>query len=403
MESAEAPVVTVRVLGGFRVECQGRELHPDRWVRLSSRRLLKAMALAEGTRMHRTRLAAMLWPGAAPRAAAGSLRVALHAVRRTLEPELTEGRRSAYVLSHRDGSVSLAEGRVEVDLGSALAIASEAPQHAARALLAEVLPDDGHEPFVLAARRAHAELRRRTALACAARLPERELIRLLRDVLLIDPLAGEVCQTLLDRLIAAERPGEAVRQYHTYRGALLDACGMEPDPPLRELFAQAQAASTALPPPREEVRRTPLVGRDAELAFLTRPPGPGASRVVAVTGEPGIGLTRLLDETASHLRRGKAVHVLRANPADGPADGPFAAVLAAVDAGVARLTPGARTALAAAHPGAAAVLRPWTEPWAGQHPEQPRTFTRWSGRWPAVSLLCGSSTTFTRPPRPPCG
>lgn len=356
MGSVELPVVTVRVLGGFRVECQGVELPADRWVRPSARRLLKAMALAEGTRMHRARLAAELWPGAAPRAASRSLRVTLHAVRRTLEPGLMEGGRSAYVLSHGDGTVSLAQGLVRVDLASALVIASETPQRAARALLPELLPDDGHEPFVRAGRRAHAELRRRTSLSCVGRVPEDELIRLLTDVLLVDPLAGEVCQALLGRLIAAGRPGEAVRQYREYREALLDSCGTEPDPPLRELFARALAASAGRSPSRAEVLRPPLAGREAELAFLARPPAPGAPRVVAVTGEPGIGLTRLLDEAASRLRRGQTVHVLHASPAGAPAEGPFGAILAAVDTAVARLAPRARDALATAYPGAAAVL-----------------------------------------------
>ncbi|MCX4537103.1 AAA family ATPase [Streptomyces sp. NBC_01669] len=355
--------VTIRVLGGFRVECGGMELPAERWSRPSARRLLKALALAEGGRLHRIRLGALLWPDADRDAAARSLRVALHAVRRALEPDLSARAASSYLVSCVDGSVALSPDRVRVDLAAAREAVSDdraTPDglvQVARSLLPELLPDDDHEGFVRTARRAHRELRRRGAVATArADRATGVVTGLLSEVLQVDPLAADVCQALLECLLAAGRPEEAVRQYHAYREALLNACATEPDRPLRELFAQALAAPVAPPRTLRVVAdESPFMGRDAELALLTAVPGPAAPRVVALTGEPGIGLSRTLAEAAARLR-GRRIHVLHTR-GDGPEfGGPYGAVLAPIDDFVGRLAPRARAAVAGAHPGVASVL-----------------------------------------------
>lgn len=285
MSPSAVEIVTIRVLGGFRVECGGETVPAGQWSRPSARRLLKALALADGGRMHRSRLAALLWPRADQVSAARSLRVTLHAVRRALEPDLPSRAPSSYVVSGEDGSVVLARGRVRVDLIAVRDEAAGARPHElhrlVRTLLPELLPDDDHEPFVRAAREAHRELRRTLAVACARQgrvaapgapgePPDESLDDVLREVLLADPLAADVCRVLLERLIASSRHGEAVQRYHAHRGALVDSCGTEPDRPLRDLFALAVSAPFPTAPTDGDLPR--FVGREAELAMLTALP-----------------------------------------------------------------------------------------------------------------------------------
>jgi predicted ATPase len=57
---------------------------------------------------------------------------------------------------------------------------------------------------------------------------------------------------------------------------------------------------------------TPLVGRDAELAELTRRLAPGAARLMTLTGPGGVGKTRLalaFIETVCHAPRAEFVFV----------------------------------------------------------------------------------------------
>lgn len=272
-----AETVTIRVLGGFRVECGGRALPPGRWSRPSAQRLLKALAVADGARMHRARLAALLWPHADRASAARSLRVALHAVRRALEPGLGAGAPSSYVVSGEDGSVGLADGRVRVDLAvireAAAGRRTDEPCALVRLLLPEVLPDDGDETFVRAARSSHRELRRALAVGCAEQGTDTSgrVNEVLSAVLRADPLAADVCRALLRRLIASGRHGEAVQHYHAYREALVDACGTEPDRPLRDLFARALAVAAPAPPPSPK-RWNSWAGRPS---WPCSPPCPG--------------------------------------------------------------------------------------------------------------------------------
>ncbi|MFE6036600.1 AAA family ATPase [Streptomyces sp. NPDC056452] len=368
MSPSAVEIVTIRVLGGFRVECGGETVPAGRWSRPGARRLLKALALADGGRMHRSRLAALLWPRADRVSAARSLRVALHAVRRALEPDLPSRAPSSYVVSGEDGSVELTRGRVRVDLvavrDAAVGARPRELHRLVRTLLPELLPDDDHEPFVRAAREAHRELRRTLAVACAGQGPvaapgsswdplDESLDDVLREVLLADPLAADVCRVLLERLIASGRHGEAVQRYHAHRGALVDSCGTEPDRPLRDLFALALSAPFPIAPSDGGLPR--FVGREAELAMLTALPRRAGPPVVELTGEPGIGLSRTLSEAAARLRRSGA-HVLHSGGSFTGMDSGYRAVLAPFDAFVESLHADARAAVALAHPDLAAVL-----------------------------------------------
>ena len=118
------------------------------------------------------------------------------------------------------------------------------------------------------------------------------------------------------RMLALYRCGrqaEALEAYREARRILVDAVGLEPGAELQRLqdAILRQDPSLDVEPPVAELPRelahagaTPIVGRDGELAWLrarwARALG-GKGGLVAVTGEDGIGKTRLAAELAAEV------------------------------------------------------------------------------------------------------
>src|SRR4051794_33177831 len=74
--------VSVRLMGEFAVEVDGRVIAADRFARRSSAALVKLLALAPNLRLHREQVMDALWPDAAQDDAANQLHKAAHYARR---------------------------------------------------------------------------------------------------------------------------------------------------------------------------------------------------------------------------------------------------------------------------------------------------------------------------------
>ncbi|MDO9352463.1 MAG: AAA family ATPase, partial [Solirubrobacteraceae bacterium] len=124
-----------------------------------------------------------------------------------------------------------------------------------------------------------------------------------------DPLDETGYELLIRCQLAAGREGSAMGTYARLERALAGAHGGQPGRVLRELRDEATrspdglAGGSAIPlMPLALVRdrRTPLVGRERELAALVAACAPEASRsLVLVEGESGMGKSRLLAELAA--------------------------------------------------------------------------------------------------------
>ena len=90
----------IGTFGGLRVLVNGAQLADTAWP-AAARRLLELLLSRPGRRTTAHDAAQALWPHHPPRAARNSFNVALHGLRRALEPELVDGARSRYVV--RDG------------------------------------------------------------------------------------------------------------------------------------------------------------------------------------------------------------------------------------------------------------------------------------------------------------
>ena len=141
------------------------------------------------------------------------------------------------------------------------------------------------------------------AIRCAERLVARDNLREESHRLLI-----RLCQASGDR-------ARAVRAYHVCATTLEHELGIDPAPETRAVYESLVAAALTDRTPGTP----PLVGRAAERARLAaawRAAASGRPRLVLVTGEAGVGKTRLVDD----LRARAAVVTAEARgyPAEGP-------------------------------------------------------------------------------------
>ena len=111
------PPLRAQLLGPVHLAVGDRTIPAQVWPRRSARTLLLLLLATPGHRLPRDRVLDLLWPEASQEAALNALRVALHTLRRVLEPDLRSGRASAYVESASD-AIALPSGNelwVDVD------------------------------------------------------------------------------------------------------------------------------------------------------------------------------------------------------------------------------------------------------------------------------------------------
>ncbi|GAA2340126.1 BTAD domain-containing putative transcriptional regulator [Dactylosporangium salmoneum] len=295
-------------------------------------------------------LADALWDGAPPPGAPVTLRTYVAGLRRALEPG--RGPRSpGRIVRSRDGGYELcvppeaidAERFTALAADGARALAGGDPDAAERcyaealalwrgdlpvADLAAVRPDVAR----LTEARFGAQEGRLTAAVAAGRhdavLPD------LRRLVARHPAREAAREQLMLALYRAGRATEALAAFDAGRRLLAADFGVEPGPRLRELHRRilthtvagpaasvagpaasvagpaasvaGPAASVAGPAASAAAPRTPLVGRDAELARLAELLAAArrdGGRVAIVVGEPGIGKTSLASAVAQRAER----------------------------------------------------------------------------------------------------
>ena len=189
-----------------------------------------------------------------------------------------------------------------------------------------------------------------------------------------DPLGETVARTLMRLHGARGDAARALRTYHATAAALERELGVSPSAETREAYAALLAAAEPAAPatPAAGHAAAPLVGRRIErelLAAAWREAAATGPRLALVTGEPGIGKTRLVEDLRARCARGgAAVAEARSYGAEGALA--YAVVVAwlrsdALKAALARADAPTRAELAALLPelgvGAAAAGQPEEE------------------------------------------
>ena len=283
-------MLQVRLLGEVAAERDGEQvtLPPP------AGRLLALLALRPGPH-DREAAAALLWPGSARPAARANLRTAVWALRKAVGDDPLIASRTA---------VGLRPDAVTVDLADCRGRAAAGDVAAAAALCrGELLPGFAEDWAEAARRQQRAELAE--ALTSRSAAAERDgdpaaAARWSRLRCELDPLDEAAHADLVRQLAAAGDRAGALVAGREASDRLRSELGVRPGPALRAALAEARGPGGAAVPAGPATAR-PLYGRAAELRTLTAAwaaARAGHGRVVLITGEAGIGKTRLVTELA---------------------------------------------------------------------------------------------------------
>jgi predicted ATPase/DNA-binding SARP family transcriptional activator len=321
----------IRLLGGFKVRLDGREVPDSAFARRKSKSLLKLLALQGGYRLHREQAIEALWPGLSPESGAAQLYKAVYQARRALlgagsgivPEEVLVVRGEELRLEAPDG---VRTDVVEFEALAYQALQSRNPEEVERATQAyggDLLPMDFYEEWTLGPREALrsrlgdlllalGELRLERSAFPAASLAFSQALQL-------DPLL-EAAHRGLMRVYACQ--GDRVgleRQYRRCAEAIGQALNASPSPQTTQLYqsllenpppipSQAGPQPAARPGdrlplgpgPRPPVRHhnlpaqpSPFVGRVPELAWIAERLGDPECRLLTLVGPGGVGKTRL--------------------------------------------------------------------------------------------------------------
>jgi DNA-binding SARP family transcriptional activator len=246
----EPPLTELRIqlLGGFRVDVDGRSVDDSIWRRKKVAAVLKLLALAGGHRLHREQLVDKLWPELEPTAAGANLRKAVHLTRRALEA--FGG--SQFLASDAD-SVWLPRAGVRVDVDEfhgavARARRTADPEEYRRAVgvyAGELLPEDRYEDWAAAPRD---ELRLEYLAALeelagllGSRAELAEAVDVAHMAVAAEPLREENSVALIRLLALAGRRTDALRVFEQLRSTLADELGAEPSASAQRLFEEIRS------------------------------------------------------------------------------------------------------------------------------------------------------------------
>jgi DNA-binding SARP family transcriptional activator len=276
-----------------------------------ARALLALLAVAEGRPVPVDRIVAVLWAGHPPRRPEANVATLVSRLRAAFGPEIVVGGRGGYRLGddvrtdleHAAGLVREAENRLARGEPSlALDAARRGLETAgASAVLADQPDADWAGP---ARARQNDVLRRGRAAAAEAALrtgEHRFALAVAETAAAADPLDEAAGRTVMRAAAAAGEPARALAAYERLGAALARNLGVDPAPATRALWRAIRPRPDAPDDGDEHPVSGELVGREhawARLVRAWREAEAGRGSLVLVTGEPGIGRSRLVAELA---------------------------------------------------------------------------------------------------------
>ena len=324
-------VLRIRLLGGLELRLGDEPLPALDSARAES--LLAFLLLHRDAPQQRQRLAFLLWPDSTEPQARTNLRHVLHTLRRALPGADRFLDVTPRTLRWReDAPYRLDVAAFEAALGRAGAEPETALREAVEEYGGDLL-EGSYDDWVLAERERLRDLQLSALDRLATLLAERgehaEAIRFAERLLRDDPLREHAYRLLMRLHGARGDRARALRAYHACAAALARELGVEPSPPTRAAYEALVAGAAE---PAGTLRAPALVGRVAErarLIALWRASEGGNAQLVLVTGEPGLGKTRLVEELRSWCAaQGAATAEARSYRAEGElAYGPVAAWL----------------------------------------------------------------------------
>jgi DNA-binding SARP family transcriptional activator/tetratricopeptide (TPR) repeat protein len=328
-------LLRLTLLGGFELGPEGGE--PIALPRKKAQALLAYLGLHPSEIQPRDKLAALLWGELSDERARHALRQCLVDLRKALSPLAPS------VLVIEPESVRLDADGLEIDVAVFERLVRDgsmaALERAAQLYRGDLLEGLGvREPGLEEWLRDQRERLRELAVEALARLLAHQIrngagepaMQTGLRLLALDPLQEAVHRTLMRLYAGLGRRGAALRQYQVCVDLLQRELGVEPETETGRLYQEILQTPSALPSVAPAPRWTPsapsvagtsfVVGRDSELERLRSACDDawgGRAAVVLLSGEAGIGKTRLIDAlVAEVLGRGGRALVGRAHESE---------------------------------------------------------------------------------------
>lgn len=300
----------IRLLGDFYLAYKGRPVTTLNTPRLQS--LLAYLVLHCHAPQSRHHLAFLLWPDTTESQAHTNLRNLLHRLRRALP--------DAERFLHIDGQTIQwqPDGPFTLDVanfeGAAAQTSSSAVLQEAVTLYHGDLFPGCYDEWLLTKReqlrQAFTEILERLVQALEAERDYQTAIHYAQRLLQHDPLHEATYRRLMRIYALNGDRAAALQTYHICATLLQQELAVEPGPATREVYErllkQESLSVTSTPPPAPLAARSPLVGREQEwerLRQIWRLMIQGQAHLILISGEAGIGKTRLAEELGEWAKR----------------------------------------------------------------------------------------------------
>lgn len=252
--------MTVRLLGDFMLEVDGRHVPGSAFPRRSAAALVKLLALSPSRRLHREQVMDALWPELAPKDAANQLHKAAHYARRGTGVPDSIVLRNEFVSLFPGAAVAVDAAIFEA--AAAAATASDDVRPAESALdgyAGGLLPEDPYQSWAAQPRR-RLEMLHRELLRRAGRWSE---------LIALEPTDEEAHLGLAQSMLARGDRVGALRQIDAIEQILRDELGIGLSPEGYDLRIRALDSPVSVPPAPAGEARPAHAPRYASLATQT--------------------------------------------------------------------------------------------------------------------------------------
>lgn len=312
----------VHLFGAFRLLRDDHPIAGFEQARL--RDLLAYLVLFRTAPVPRQQLAFTLWPDTSDRQALKNLRTLLTRLRQAL-PDADEYVRvtsktlqwrpeASFELDVTGFETALAQA-VEAQAGGDSVGVISALAAAVDAYTGDLLPgcyDDWILPLRERLRLAYGDALERLVISLEEQRDYSRATSYAQRLLQYDPLHEATYRHLMRLYLAQGNRTEALRAYQACQAMLQREFGMTPTRTTRDLYEtllqrdDVPPSATAGYPTAEQPAALPLIGREAEWSFLVstwREAAAGRPQMILLTGEAGIGKTRLAEELVAWVAR----------------------------------------------------------------------------------------------------